>query len=484
MNPVAGGKHKADWETGIRAYFQQLPHRYELYNTTGAHDKESLRYWLNNWKPDKVVAIGGDGTLKLVAEVLLHSDIPLCIFPAGSANGMARELNVATTVDGCLETLFYGTPRKIDVLRINGTEVCIHLSDIGLNAQLVKYFEENDVRGKLGYAREIFRVLWRKRLMQLSIRRDDKTMVRNAFMVVIANAGVYGTGARINPIGDLHDGLFEVVILRKLSVVELLKMLFLNRPFNPEKTELLQAHALTIRVKRKAYFQVDGEYLGKTQQVEAVIDKAALTLIFPPADREESRQRLEDDMGKETKGLKQHSRSGVPPGWDYNPSEWGQRVPLLVIAFIGFLIAAYLSAYQMGLIHEVWEPFFGRGSAEILHSPVSRLLPIPDAVLGALGYLTDLATGIPGGTRRWYTKPWLVIIFGIAVGPLGLASILLVISQPVLYHHWCTLCLISALITVLMISPAMDEMLASLQFLHRVKRKGSSVWKAFWGLHA
>ena len=77
--------------------------------------------------------------------------------------------------------------------------------------------------------------------------------------------------------------------------------------------------------------------------------------------------------------------------------------------------------------------------------------------------------------------PWIVIIFGLAVGPLGIVSIMLVISQPVLIDAWCTLCLTSAIISVVMISPAMDEMLASLQFLQRVKRNKLSVWKAFWG---
>lgn len=77
--------------------------------------------------------------------------------------------------------------------------------------------------------------------------------------------------------------------------------------------------------------------------------------------------------------------------------------------------------------------------------------------------------------------PWMVIVFGVAVGPLGAISILLVISQPVFLNAWCSLCLLTAVISVVMISPAMDEMLASLQYLQRVKRNGLSVWKAFWG---
>lgn len=171
----------------------------------------------------------------------------------------------------------------------------------------------------------------------------------------------------------------------------------------------------------------------------------------------------------------------IPPGWDYNPSTWSERLPLVIVAVIGMGIAIYLSLFQFKVTDSVWDPFFGVETQKVLTSPISKLLPVPDALLGAFGYLTDAVTGIIGGTERWKTKPWIVIVFGVAVGPLGLVSILLVISQPVLFNAWCTLCLSSAIISVVMISPAMDEMLASLQFLQRVKRSGKSIWKAFWG---
>ena len=73
-----------------------------------------------------------------------------------------------------------------------------------------------------------------------------------------------------------------------------------------------------------------------------------------------------------------------------------------------------------------------------------------------------------------------MVIFAVAVGPLGLISILLVIAQPVLYGSFCTLCLGSAVISLAMIPPALDEALASGQELRRVKQAGGSVWKAFW----
>lgn len=152
------------------------------------------------------------------------------------------------------------------------------------------------------------------------------------------------------------------------------------------------------------------------------------------------------------------------------------------LAVVGVAIALYLTLYQVGLLATVWEPLFGSGSQTILHSWMSQVVPVSDAGLGgALGYLADAVTGAIGGRNRWRTRPWLVILFGIAVGPLGAVSVLLVILQPVLFDAWCTLCLLSAVISVLMIGPAMDEVLASLQHVGRQRRQGHSGWRVFWG---
>jgi hypothetical protein len=75
-----------------------------------------------------------------------------------------------------------------------------------------------------------------------------------------------------------------------------------------------------------------------------------------------------------------------------------------------------------------------------------------------------------------------VLLFGLFVGPLGAVSVLLVIAQPVLFGAWCMFCLVSAAVSVAMIGPAMDEVLASLQYLRRTRDRGESVWRAFWGL--
>jgi hypothetical protein len=152
------------------------------------------------------------------------------------------------------------------------------------------------------------------------------------------------------------------------------------------------------------------------------------------------------------------------------------------LAAVGCGIALYLALYQWHVFAHVWEPFFGNGSVAVLHSALSRMLPIPDAALGVVGYLLDVAGGLIGGRRRWQTMPWVVLAFGLTVCTLGLVSVLLVIFQPVLFGAWCTTCLTSAGISVNLVGPALDEVLATLQHLKHEHARGRSLWCVFWGL--
>ncbi len=280
INPVSGRKNKPGLEASIKHFFKDFPHEIELFLLDGKNDAHSIPAKIANLKPDRVVAVGGDGTVTLVAKHLLGTSVSLGIIPTGSANGMAKELNIPLVLNDALDVIVNGMIKCADVIEVNN-QVCLHLSDIGMNAQLIKYFDKSNIRGKLGYARGVFKVLWRKQKMQVTIQSKDKEIEREALMIVLANASKYGTGAVINPHGSLYDGLFEVVIIRRLAISELFKMLIRPQPFNPEKIEVFHAASVKIETTKKVHFQVDGEYLGKVKRVKAHILPARLNLILP-----------------------------------------------------------------------------------------------------------------------------------------------------------------------------------------------------------
>ena len=178
-----------------------------------------------------------------------------------------------------------------------------------------------------------------------------------------------------------------------------------------------------------------------------------------------------------------------PQPWDYNPSAWRQRVPLCLLAMVAFFIASYMGLYQWRLIDSAWDPIFDDQTAKVLDSNVSermrRWFLVPDAIFGAVAYLGDAIFGLAGSTRRWQYRPWMVIIFGIDVIPLGIVSIILVILQGTVVGSWCFLCLVTALISLILIYMAYDEVWSCLLYLHRVWKETQDkrvMWKTFWGI--
>lgn len=164
--------------------------------------------------------------------------------------------------------------------------------------------------------------------------------------------------------------------------------------------------------------------------------------------------------------------TAVPPGWSYAPSTWSQRLPIILLAFVGLLISRYMAAYQLGHIPAAWDPFFGDGTERIITSSVSEAWPVPDAGLGALVYLMEILAGSLGSRYRWHQMPWLTLLFGFLIVPLGGVSIYFIIIQPIVIGTWCTLCLVTATAMLFQIPFAIDEIIATVQFLRQRRRRG------------
>ncbi len=181
-----------------------------------------------------------------------------------------------------------------------------------------------------------------------------------------------------------------------------------------------------------------------------------------------------------TAGTRDLPGPDVPTGWTYNPSAWSQRAGIIALAIVQFFAARPMTAHQLGHVPTAWDPIFGDGTYRVLNSDVSKAFPVSDAGLGAVIYLVEALTGLLGGTRRWRTVPWAVVLFGVLVVPVGVVSIVLVVLQPLAVGAWCFLCLFTAVTTVFMVSPALDEVVATGQFLRRARSAGRPFWRTFW----
>lgn len=178
----------------------------------------------------------------------------------------------------------------------------------------------------------------------------------------------------------------------------------------------------------------------------------------------------------------------VMNSWKKNPSRWGPRLLVCFFATIAVIIATYMGLYQLRIIHSAWDPIFGSGTMQVLDSAVShditRMVRVPDAILGVIAYLGDIIFALAGSTQRWYDRPWLVFIFAIDVILLGVVSAILVSLQGFSVGSWCFLCLCSATISLILVVLAIDEVRACFIFLWRVWKRGKNFrifWNTFWG---
>jgi uncharacterized membrane protein len=132
-----------------------------------------------------------------------------------------------------------------------------------------------------------------------------------------------------------------------------------------------------------------------------------------------------------------------------------RRASLVLLAVLGLAVAGSLAAFQVGLVRLVWDPIFGSTSSErVLTSAVSRATPVPDAVLGSAAYAAEVALGlIVLATGRRAAVVGLAILAGLGAS----ASVVLVALQPIVAGAWCSLCLLSAAISIGLAVGAISE---------------------------
>ena len=279
INPVSGGLNKDSVIDLIRSKYNK--NQLRIFQTTGENDEEKIKEILQQDKFETIVAGGGDGTITLVSHVIDHKDINLGILPLGSANGLARELEIPENIEGALNTIQNGNAHPFDTIIINEKWRVLHMADFGMNATLVKRYHHDDHRGFIGYAlsalKEISNLLAENEF-ELSLD-DGKHLISSSF-VVIANAQRYGTGIIINPEGKTDDGKFEICCLKKISFENYLEK-FRNEEeleFNPFETFSVQnAH---IHLKKKTDFQIDGEYIGQVKDLHIHTKPNTLKIIY------------------------------------------------------------------------------------------------------------------------------------------------------------------------------------------------------------
>ncbi len=284
INPKSEKIAEQEFESLITELQKEYKFNYEILHTTGKKDNVRINDKINKYQPELVIAVGGDGTVNMVGSNLIGSRIEFGIIPAGSANGLAYNLDIPADTKEAFQKILTSAARPVDAININENFICFHLSDIGINARIVERFEKEGAKGLGGYGKQMIKEwLSKRKAFTFRLKTPGLNKIFKAEMLVIANAERYGTGAIINPDGSMKDGKFEFIIIRPYpwwSFLTLLIRFFLGNLDKMRYVKQIRTEKGTIELKNPQSLQVDGEIYEDIDKLEVRIIPEALWITY------------------------------------------------------------------------------------------------------------------------------------------------------------------------------------------------------------
>ena len=224
----------------------------------------------------RVVAWGGDGTVNEVASALVGTSTVLGVVPAGSGNGLARELRLPRSPECALAKALSSSTRLIDAGTLGGRWF-FSIAGIGFDAHVAAAFDrDGGRRGLAGYMRITARELWRYQCLQYSI---DGAPPLRALLLTCANTTQFGNGARIAPSARIDDGLLDLVTFEERSrFLTLLGLpsLFTGHAERVPGVSIRKVTGAVIECGTPMLFHVDGEPVQGDTRLEAKVHAGVL----------------------------------------------------------------------------------------------------------------------------------------------------------------------------------------------------------------
>ncbi len=256
-----------------------------------------------------IVAAGGDGTVRAVAEIVRASDAALALLPSGTGNLLARNLDL--TLDDTahsLATAFGGRDRAIDIAdielrRADGSidkHAFLVMAGAGLDAKIMSNTDDELKKkvGWLAYAQALARVLRDKSSLRLRYkldsRRDHST---RAEAIIVGNCGSLPANILLMPEAVVDDGLLDIVVIRPESIrgwiAVVIKVFWENgvvkrtrvgrrmKELSSDSIAMRQAKVVTAKLSKPEEVELDGDPFGEAVGFRVKVDAGGLTIRVP-----------------------------------------------------------------------------------------------------------------------------------------------------------------------------------------------------------
>lgn len=227
------------------------------------------------------IAVGGDGTVNMVARTILGKNITLGIIPAGSGNGLARSLGLPMKTEWALDKIIEGNTNIIDSGEVNGTAFFC-TSGVGFDAHIGNLFATNIKRGLKSYIKITWQEFFSYRPKTYKIKYNNIEIERKAFLITVGNAGQYGNDFYIAPGAKMNDGLFHVSILKPFKFYEVIGLLIKILRKKADSSKLIEAFSCSELIITRAESDMvhfDGEPKQEGTVLKFTLKEKSLRVI-------------------------------------------------------------------------------------------------------------------------------------------------------------------------------------------------------------
>jgi len=234
----------------------------------------------------RIVAVGGDGTVNEVAQALIHTPATLGLVPCGSGNGLALHLGLPRTFSQALELAAGpgGRAVEIDTGTVNGRPF-VNAMGLGLDADVACRFNRLTRRGLPAYTRTALSAFLGRKSEHCTVAVAGRRERVEILLIAVANSDQYGNNAKIAPHARVDDGVLDLVIIRPVGVVAacfLGARLFLGSIDRSSRVRRMRGASFQIERPAPGLIHTDGETHSAGATVEVAVLPRSLRIIVPP----------------------------------------------------------------------------------------------------------------------------------------------------------------------------------------------------------
>lgn len=287
INPVAGVSRPQDVRAAIERVLGNAGWELRYYETSGKEDLPAVVHAALDWRPDLVVAAGGDGTISGVAAGLVNSNVPLGILPSGSWNALARNLEIPGSHEEAAR-LWLGEHelQPLDGIRVGKRVYFLNVS-VGVSSRLMSTPRGNKrFLGGLAYINTLLVELTGLTMRRYRVTIDGKVTKVRAVEVIAVSAGLGGVGElRTHDVFHPGDGRVEICAIRARTfgqgVMVILRFIAGRRGKNAGILYHRAEHNFVVQTSRRLPVQADGEIVGWTPLEGKVVPQAVKVIVKP-----------------------------------------------------------------------------------------------------------------------------------------------------------------------------------------------------------